>query len=47
VLALEAIDLAILPQDFVCVVGPSGCGKSTLLNIFAGFETVSRTFRAA
>jgi ABC-type nitrate/sulfonate/bicarbonate transport system ATPase subunit len=39
--ALEAIDLAILPQDFVCVVGPSGCGKSTLLNILAGFETVT------
>ncbi|MEO6270477.1 MAG: ABC transporter ATP-binding protein [Lautropia sp.] len=39
--ALEAIDLAIMPQDFLCVVGPSGCGKSTLLNILAGFETPS------
>lgn len=37
--ALESINLAITPQDFVCIVGPSGCGKSTLLNILAGFET--------
>ena len=39
--ALDAIDLSIMPQDFLCVVGPSGCGKSTLLNILAGFETPS------
>ena len=39
--ALEAIDVAVLPQDFVCLVGPSGCGKSTLLNILAGFERAS------
>ena len=39
--ALQAIDLAIMPKDFICLVGPSGCGKSTLLNIVAGFESAS------
>ena len=39
--ALDPIELAIMPQDFLCVVGPSGCGKSTLINILAGFEAPS------
>jgi ABC-type nitrate/sulfonate/bicarbonate transport system ATPase subunit len=39
--ALQQMDVAITPQDFLCVVGPSGCGKSTLLNILAGFEQPS------
>jgi len=34
---LEAVDLAVLPGEIVCVLGPSGCGKSTLLNVMAGF----------
>jgi NitT/TauT family transport system ATP-binding protein len=34
--AVEGIDLAIGPQEFVAVVGPTGCGKSTLLNAAAG-----------
>jgi len=37
--ALERIDLAIAPGEFVCLVGPSGCGKSTLLRIIAGLVT--------
>jgi NitT/TauT family transport system ATP-binding protein len=41
VLALEGIDLAISPGEFVCIVGPSGCGKSTLLRILAGLESHS------
>lgn len=36
--ALEGVDLAIGPQEFLCLLGGSGCGKSTLLRIIAGFE---------
>jgi ABC-type taurine transport system ATPase subunit len=35
--ALDPIDLAIAPGEFVCLAGPSGCGKSTLLSLLAGF----------
>src|SRR5215475_12329938 len=38
VLAIETIDLAIAPGEFLCIVGPSGCGKSTLLRILAGLD---------
>jgi NitT/TauT family transport system ATP-binding protein len=31
--ALEGIDLAIAPGEFVSLIGPSGCGKSTLLRL--------------
>ncbi len=31
--ALDGVDFAIGPADFVAVVGPSGSGKSTLLNV--------------
>ncbi len=41
VVALEGIDLAIAPGEFVCIVGPSGCGKSTLLRILAGLDTAT------
>jgi len=33
---LDRINLALQPQEFVCVVGPSGCGKTTLLRILGG-----------
>jgi NitT/TauT family transport system ATP-binding protein len=36
VIALEAVDLEVEPEEFVAVLGPSGCGKSTLLGIMGG-----------
>jgi NitT/TauT family transport system ATP-binding protein len=35
-LAVENIDFALMPGEFVSLVGPSGCGKTTLLSIIAG-----------
>ena len=39
--ALDGIDLAVQPGEFLAVVGPSGCGKSTLLSLVAGFAQPS------
>ncbi len=33
--ALEDIEVAIAPREFVTLIGPSGCGKSTLLRLIA------------
>ncbi len=40
-LALDRVDLAVRPGEFVCLVGASGCGKSTLLSLVAGLDEVS------
>ena len=37
--ALQGIDLAIEPGEFVSLIGPSGCGKSTLLRLVADLVT--------
>ena len=39
VLALEAVDLAVAPGDFITIIGSNGAGKSTLLNCVAGSFT--------
>ncbi len=34
--ALDGLDLAVGPGEFVSLLGPSGCGKSTALRLIAG-----------
>ncbi|MDQ3065783.1 MAG: ATP-binding cassette domain-containing protein, partial [Actinomycetota bacterium] len=33
VTALQEVDFAIEPGEFISLIGPSGCGKSTLLRV--------------
>ncbi len=40
-LAVDELDLAIEPGQFVTLLGPSGCGKSTTLRMLGGFEAPS------
>jgi multiple sugar transport system ATP-binding protein len=35
--AVERLDLALRPGEFLSLLGPSGCGKSTTLSMIAGF----------
>ena len=41
IVALQAVDLDIAPNEFVTFVGASGCGKSTLLRCIGGLESLS------
>jgi len=34
--AVQDVNLAVAPGEFVLMIGPTGCGKSTLLNVGAG-----------
>jgi spermidine/putrescine transport system ATP-binding protein len=38
VLAVDHIDLEVLPGEFFSLLGPSGCGKTTTLRMIGGFE---------
>lgn len=39
--ALQNMNLAIAPSQFISLVGPSGCGKSTVLRLVAGLGKMS------
>jgi NitT/TauT family transport system ATP-binding protein len=42
VVALDGLDLAVRPGEFLTLLGPSGCGKSTALRIIAGLSEPTR-----
>lgn len=41
VVAVDDVDLAVRPGEFLTLLGPSGCGKTTLLRMIAGFVPVT------
>ena len=42
VVAVDDVDLEIVPGEFFTMLGPSGSGKTTMLRMIAGFETPDR-----
>jgi multiple sugar transport system ATP-binding protein len=42
VVAVDTLDLDIVPGEFLVLLGPTGCGKSTLLRLIAGLEPPTR-----
>ncbi|MGQ0831992.1 MAG: ABC transporter ATP-binding protein [Microthrixaceae bacterium] len=41
VVAVDALSLDVVDQEFMVLLGPSGCGKSTALRMIAGLESIS------
>ena len=39
--ALDAVDLTVIPGEFICIMGPSGSGKTTLLNLLSGIDNAT------
>jgi NitT/TauT family transport system ATP-binding protein len=39
--AVQGVDLAVRPGEFVAIVGPSGCGKTTFLNAVDGLIPIA------
>jgi iron(III) transport system ATP-binding protein len=39
VVAVDGVDLDVLPGEMLTVLGPSGCGKTTMLRLVAGLDT--------
>jgi spermidine/putrescine transport system ATP-binding protein len=42
--AVDRLDLAVQPGEFLSLLGPSGCGKTTTLRMLAGFEQPDEGF---
>src|SRR6186997_217094 len=42
--AVDHLDLEVLPGEFLSLLGPSGCGKTTTLRMLAGFEQPDEGF---
>jgi spermidine/putrescine transport system ATP-binding protein len=42
--AVDRLNLAVRPGEFISLLGPSGCGKTTTLRMLAGFEQPDEGF---
>jgi putative ABC transport system ATP-binding protein len=40
--ALQGVNVAVAPGEFVSIMGPSGCGKSTMLHVIGGLARATR-----